>query len=61
MNDQNTVKHLLYWLAGYVALLVVICWASGKLTESISIVANLVSAFSGAAFAIMRAQDGGGK
>jgi hypothetical protein len=40
----------------------VIGWAAGKLLEIVPVITNLVSAFSGAAFAIMRAGDksGGG-
>lgn len=57
MNDKD-LDRLLAWLAGYVLILIVIGWTADKLVEVLPVITNLVSAFSGAAFAIMRSHKG---
>jgi hypothetical protein len=54
MNEQKTLHVLLYWLAAYVLIMVVVVGLAGKLAEAIPVLTNLISGFAGAAFAIMR-------
>ena len=57
-HDLKTLDRLLAWLAAYVALLALACWAAGALKELLPILTHLISGFSGAAFAVMRLQGG---
>lgn len=53
--DLKTLDRLLLWLACYVIVLVSVCAMAGLMADIVPILTHLISGFSGAAFAIMRA------
>lgn len=56
--EITLLTRLFRWIAAYAALLVALAIWTGHSTEAMAMLSNLISGYAGAAFAIMRTQDG---